>query len=337
MLSIVRLLFMIMFFSLLCGNVNGQKIKGITVVAPPSEYREDPMKPLLDIHADYVKVVPYGFTRSGGTTLVYDMEGQWWGERTEGVVETIRLAKKSGLSVMLKPQIYIPGSWIGDLDFESNEEWEAWEENYRSFIFHYMQIAIDEEVEIFCFGTENKMSIQKRPQFWVQLIKEIRAKYCGLITYCSNWDAYKKVQFWPMLDYIGVSSYFPLSEDKTPSVNKLVKAWQPIVSSMKSYSEQQGVPILFTEYGYLSVDGCAGKTWELEKKVKKLSINQQAQANALAALYEAFGKEDFWAGGFLWKWFPESMGHEGYPERDYTPQDKIGLKVIKENFESDYQ
>jgi len=31
------------------------------------------------------------------------------------------------------------------------------------------------------------------------------------------------------------------------------------------------------------------------------------------------------------------MGHEGYPERDYTPQDKIGLKVIKENFESDYQ
>lgn len=315
----------------------GQKIKGITVVAPPSEFRTDPMVPLQDIHTDFIKVVPYGFTRKGGTDIVFDMDRQWWGERTEGVVETIRLAKKSGLGVMLKPQIYIPGSWIGDLDFETDEEWNEWEENYREYILHYLQIAIDEEVEIFCLGTENKISVQKRPAFWLALIEEIRAEYCGLITYCSNWDAYTNVEFWPLLDFIGVSAYFPLNEDKTPTVNKLVKAWKPVVTELRKFSKQKGVPMLFTEYGYLSVDGCAGKTWELEKRVRQLNINQEAQANALQALYTVFGKEEFWAGGFLWKWFPESMGHEGYPERDYTPQGKLGLEIIKRNFERDYQ
>ena len=43
-------------------------------------------------------------------------------------------------------------------------------------------------------------------------------------------------------------------------------------------------------------------------------------------------KEDFWAGGFLWKWFPDGMGHEGYPEKDYTPQDKPAELIIKKWF-----
>ncbi len=337
MFSLSRFSLVFLSFYLICPSLYGQKIKGITVVAPPSEYQDNPMKPLQEINTDYIKVVPYGFSRKGETNIVFDMDRQWWGERTEGVVKTIRLAKESGLSVMLKPQIYVPGSWIGDLDFETEVEWEEWEENYRTFILHYLRIAIDEEVEIFCLGTENKISVKKRPQFWINLIEDMRQEFPGLLTYCSNWDSYSNVVFWPLLDFIGVSAYFPINEDKTPTVNQLVKDWKPIVSKLKDYSNEQGVPMLFTEYGYLSVDGCAGKTWELEKKVRRLDINEQAQANALQALYMAFGKEDFWAGGFLWKWFPENMGHEGYFERDYTPQGKIGLEVIRKNFERDYQ
>ncbi len=88
-------------------------------------------------------------------------------------------------------------------------------------------------------------------------------------------------------------------------------------------------PILFTEYGYLSVDGCAWKGWEVESKVNQMPINQQAQANAIGALWNTFSQEPWWAGGFLWKWFPEMQGHEGYPERDYTPQGKIAQDTLK--------
>ena len=71
----------------------------------------------------------------------------------------------------------------------------------------------------------------------------------------------------------------------------------------------------------------------MEKEVHKRSINQQAQANAIEALFESFWNESFWAGGFLWKWFPDMQGHEGYPEKDYTPQGKIAEETIKNWYE----
>ena len=67
----------------------------------------------------------------------------------------------------------------------------------------------------------------------------------------------------------------------------------------------------------------------MEKRIKSSNINEQAQANALQALYEVFGEEDFWAGGFLWKWYPRGGGHVEYPGRDYTPQGKIAHDVVK--------
>lgn len=335
-LKFLRLAIIIFLTSVCLGSESmAQKIKGITLVAPPNSYNSNPIKPIQDIGADYIKVVPYGYTRLGNTNLVYNISRQWWGERAEGVIETIRLAKEKEVGVMLKPQVYVPGGWIGDLNYDSEDDWIEWEKKYREYIFFFLDIAIEHEVEIFCIGTELKKSIDVRTDFWKQLIADIREEYCGLLTYSANWDNYQHVKFWSDLDFIGVSAYFPLTDQKTPEINKLVKEWKPISREMKSFSEDYDLPFLFTEYGYLSVDGCAGKTWELEKKVRSISINQQAQANALEALYEVFWKEEFWAGGFIWKWFHEGKGAEGYIRRDYTPQDKLAIEVIQNRFEND--
>lgn len=335
--SLIKILIVVLISFLSGGGSSllAQKLKGVTVVAPPDAYKSNIITPLQDIGVDFIKVVPYGFTRKGKTNVTFNVPMQWWGEKEEGVIETIRLAKKDDIGVMLKPQIYIPGGWVGELDFKTEREWLTWESNYRKFIFHFVDIAVRENIEIFCIGTEFKRSVEERPEFWSNLIVDIRKEFCGKLTYSANWDNYKKIKFWKELDFIGVSSYFPLSEEKTPSVTSLVQAWKPIVKELRSYSNKLNVPILFTEYGYLSVDGCAGKTWELEKKVRSLNINEQAQANALEALYTVFWKEDFWAGGFMWKWFPEGKGHEGYIERDYTPQDKKSIQVMQSWFEKD--
>ena len=329
-------IFTFFLICILSGSVfslSAQKLKGVTLVAPPNEYASNPILPLNQIGVNYIKVVPYGFTNKGKTNVTYNVPRQWWGEKEEGVVKTIKLAHQDSIGVMLKPQIYIPGGWVGDLDFKTESEWLEWESNYREYIFHFVDIAVRENIEIFCIGTEFKVSIEKRSEFWLELITDIRKEFCGKLTYSANWDNYKRIKFWNELDYIGVSSYFPLSEQKTPTVSSLVKAWQPTVKELRNYSKKLNVPILFTEYGYLSVDGCAGNTWELEKKVHPLNINEQAQANAIEALYTVFWEEDFWAGGFMWKWFPEGQGHEGYIERDYTPQDKISIQVMQTWFE----
>ena len=191
-----------------------------------------------------------------------------------------------------------------------------------------MTIADSMKVGLFCIGTEVKASVRKRPHFWFALIKKIRANYKGKLTYASNWDNYQNIPFWKELDFIGVDAYFPLCETQTPSIAELKKAWQPVVNQLESYHCKMQKPIVFTEFGYLSVDGCAHKTWELESKVHQMDLNEIAQANAYNALFSTFWEKDWWGGGFLWKWFPNNQGHEGYFNKDYTPQGKKAAKIL---------
>ncbi len=308
------------------------RVKGITMVAPPKAISAPAFKRLKDINTEWVCFVPYGFTKKGGTDVRYNLDRQWWGEKIAGLEICITEAKKQGLKIMLKPQVFIGGGWIGDLDFDSEDKWKIWESNYRTFILDYLQVAIKHDVDMFCIGTEINKSVTRREKYWRELISDIRKVYKGKLTYSANWDQFENTGIWKELDFIGISSYFPLSDAKNPTVGLLVKEWKPIVRRLKIYSEKQKKKILFTEYGYMSVDGCAGKAWEIEKMKDELNINHYAQSNAYDALWTALNAEDFWVGGFLWKWFPDGMGHEGYPEKDYSPQDKPAEKVIKKWF-----
>lgn len=311
------------------------KINGLTLVAPPNPFPANPMPPVRDVAAGWIAVVPYGFTPPNQATVVFaDQSWKWWGETTEGTSTTIRLAHEAGIKVMLKPQIYIPGNWTGNLDFPSEKEWETWEKGYTHYILHFAQLAATHQVELFCVGTEFNLAIQKRTSFWIQLIQKIKSIYPGKLVYSANWDDWERVPFWKHLDFIGMGGYFPLVSAPTPDTKSLAQAWIPIRDRLQQFSLSQQRPILFTEYGYLSVDSCGWRNWELEQGIQSRKINEKAQANCLDALHQVFQPEPWWAGGFLWKWFPNGEGHEGYPERDYTPQRKIGEQILKKWFTS---
>ena len=305
-----------------------EKIGGITLVAPPSEFQQDPMPALKAINANWVALIPYAFSRRDEAEVHFGSDRQWWGERAEGIRKSLEYANSNDLKVMLKPQVWIPGGWVGDMDLTTEEEWVAWEKSYRNYIMTFLELAIEFNVELFCVGTEYRISVVKREKFWRSLIKEIRDLYNGKLTYSANWDAYEKVPFWDALDLVGISAYFPLSDLTTAPAELLKYKWKKYLKKLRKFSDKQQKKILFSEYGYLSVDGSTSKTWELEKIVRELNINQESQANGFEALYEVFWDENFWAGGFIWKWFPEMKGHEGYPERDYTPQNKEAAQVI---------
>lgn len=317
---------------ILAGIASAQDMpmKGITLVAPPSPIGQAEMDALGEVNTEWIALVPYGFSRGTDEPKIrYNLDRQWWGEKQEGIEKCIALAHQNGIKVLLKPQVYIHGSWVGDVSFDNEEDWKAWEDGYREYIHFYGRLAADNDVDMFCIGTEYKLAVQRRPEFWRAIIREVRAYYPGALIYSSNWDGYEKVTFWDDLDYIGISAYFPLTEDKTPTVEKLLSEWKPIKKKLANFSAQQGKKMVFTEYGYLTIDGCAWRAWELEKGVRNRTINQQAQANAYHALLLSFWSEEWWGGGFLWKWFPDGMGHEGYPERDYTPQGKQSQEVIR--------
>jgi hypothetical protein len=298
------------------------------MVAPPQEWEVPPVEGLEALNTEWVGIVPYGFIRPGNAQVQYNLPWQWWGERTDGVEVSVDMAHRNGMKVMLKPQVYMPGSWVGDLDYDTEEEWLQWQDSYRTFILDWARLADSLRVEILCIGTEFKITQRKRSDYWRHLVGEVRAVYDGELTYSANWDSYEDCVIWDLVDYIGISAYFPLSDDVTPAVKDLQTEWRPIVRQLSRFSSKYDRPILFTEYGYMSVDGPAGKAWIIEKERDKRAINQQAQANAYDALLSVFIDREWWAGGFLWKFFPNDEGHEGYPEKDYSPQDKLAARVI---------
>lgn len=306
------------------------EVAGLSFVAPPRPFDGNPMVEVASVNANWISVIPYAYTRLGQPFVHHDRHhGQWWGERPEGIRETIRLAHKEGIKVMLKPQVYIPGSWPGGLSFDAADDWSVWEKEYRDYIFTYIKIANELNVEAFCIGTEFRLSVQNRSEFWEDMIHEIRLSYNGHLTYAANWDDYEEVSFWDKLDIIGIDAYFPLSEATTPSVEELQVQWKHIMDKLSAFAEDNKKHILFSEFGYLSVDGAAGKNWELEKNINSRKVNELAQKNALEALLTTCSSYPCWVGGFLWKWFPAGKGHEGYPERDYTPQGKLAEDLVE--------
>ena len=326
-----RVLILLLVFTL--GNdalsQEETRVSGVCLVAPRDSFAVDPMPELCRINCEWLAVVPYAFIPRDGSEVKFGNNHFWWGETPRGAEHTVALAKQNGLKVMLKPHVWMHDKWVGDLEFDNETDWQNFERSYRDYILKFAEIAEKHKVELLCVATEFKLAVQQRPEYWRALIKEIREIYSGPLTYCSNWDSFEDVSIWDAVDYIGVSAYFPLNEKPNPSIKELKRNWDPVKKRLEKISKKYNRKIIFTEYGYLSVDGCAGKTWLLEPKRMQMDPNEQAQANALEALYSSFEEEDYWIGGFLWKWYPNGRVRPGFKERDYTPQDKISEEVIR--------
>ena len=309
-----------------------KKMKGVTVILPPDSLIHNPFEEIVSLGADWVCLVPFGFCKKPNYHIGYNQKDHWWGLQFEGIRHYIKEAKSLGLRVMLKPQLYVADSWPGDLDFDNDSDWKNWEYQYSTFLFDIIDIAQIEGAEMLCIGAELNNSIRQRSSYWQELILKIKKRYHGQLTYSANWDAYTEVDFWHLLDYIGISAYFPILDSRSASVIQLEKSLKKIAAKLERYAYRHGKPLIFTEYGYLSVDGCAYQHWVLEEKIEDLEANEKCQSNAYQAIYNTYWDMPVWKGGFLWKWYPLNQGHEGRLEKDYTPQGKQTEEVIRQQF-----
>lgn len=308
------------------------KINGLSFVASGEELRQEHIHPVIKVNANAAAIMPFGFIKNlGHPEIIFNSERQWFGETKEGVTQYVALLHKNGIRVMLKPQIWIwHGEFTGKLKMNKEEDWDLLEDSYREFILDFAQLAEEIDVEIFCIGTELEKFIEHRPEFWHQLVTEIKTVYNGKLTYAANWDEYKRVPFWKGLDYIGVDAYFPISESKTPTSEETRKAWQTWKTELKALSERENKPILFTEYGYRSVDFSGKEPWKSDRDM--MEINMEAQVNSLQALYQEVWKEEWFAGGFLWKWFTAHSDVGGDENSQFTPQNKPAEEIVSENY-----
>jgi len=182
------------------------------------------------------------------------------------------------------------------------------------------------KVELFCIGTELFNFVSSRPTFWLHLISEVRKIYSGKLVYAENWDRYSEIDFWKGLDFIGVDAYFPLSDNKDPSLAEINEAWQPQLEIMKSLSQKFGKKIMFTEYGYRSIDFALRTPWN--SATEHPGLNMSLQSKAYRALYQQAWSKDWFAGGFLWKWH-QQLESGGLENSRFTPQNKPAEDVLR--------
>ncbi len=302
------------------------KINGISFVASNREIKNNAIEPIIKINANWVTLMPFAFLKNiSDSKIIYDDSRQWWGERKIGVQKTAEYFHKKNIKIMIKPQIWIPNGFTGRIKMNSEIDWITLENKYEKFILDYAKIAQITNSEMFCIGTELNVFVTNRPDFWIKLIKKIRIIYSGKITYAENWDTFEKVNFLSSLDFIGIDAYFPLSNKKTPEIKKLALAWKPIKSRIKNLSKKFDKKIIFTEFGYQSKDFTANEPWEHSKKS---DVNLVAQQNSLAVILASFWKENWFEGGFLWKWYDNHEQVGGIFDTDYTVQNKPSELIL---------
>jgi len=309
-----------------------KKINGVSFVASTDTINEIHVNPVVRVDANYTAIMPFGFIRDlKHPEIAFNTDRQWFGETKTGAKQYIKELRKKEIKIMLKPQIWVwRDEYTGHIEMTNEDDWKLLEDSYSSFMLLYAELANETKTEILCIGTELETFIEKRPEYWHNLIIEIKKIYKGKLTYAANWDEFKHTPFWNDLDYIGVDAYFPVSDEKTPTVTQCLEGWKQHKKEIKSLSEKYDKPILFTEFGYRSVDYTGKEPWKSDRSMT--SVNLEAQKNATKALFEIFWEEDWFAGGFIWKWFHNHEKSGGKNNSQFTPQNKPVEMLIKNYF-----
>lgn len=332
----MRKTILILFMVFHVTGCEAQKVKlnGISFVGGSDVVTKKQIQPVLDVNANAVCLMPFGFMKNiNATDIRFNVERQWWGERRVGVKKTAQLYQAEGVKIMIKPQIWVwNGEFTGTIVMNTEEDWQKFEKSYSAFILEYADLAAEIDADILCIGTELNKFVRARPKFWSNLIDKVRSIYKGKLTYAENWDTFDKVSFWNKVDFIGVDAYFPLCPNPTPTIETLKAGWKNHKPKIKALYEKVKKPVLFTEYGYRSVDYSGKRPWDFSREMKK--VNLVAQENGLKAIYDEFWSEDWFAGGFLWKWFDKHDRVGGIENAHFTPQNKPAEELIRKFYKN---
>lgn len=338
-LHMIKWLSVSALWAMISGHANAQShesFNGISYVAVNKKLDSSHVVPVAQVGANWASVIPFAYMPGPKLPqLLHNIKWQWRGERIVGIRESIQLLHEQGIKVMLKPQVWVGHhTYTGEIRMTSEKDWKKFESKYRDYIMDYAKMGHEEGVEMICIGTEMKIVAEKRPDFWRSLIQELRTFYTGKLTYASNWDDFDQVPFWESLDYIGIDAYCPITNIDHASIENLrsgwEKQWQPMEEVAKKYNKQ----IIFTEYGYRSIENCANRPWDYDKGG---AVDHQAQCDALQALYDVVWPKEWFSGGFLWKWYPDHEQAGGPRNGMFTVQNKRSEKVVREHYSGSAQ
>ncbi|MEA3328646.1 MAG: hypothetical protein U9Q08_02815 [Candidatus Omnitrophota bacterium] len=307
--------------------------KGMTYVAWTKEGHRNAdsiksMEQLVSLGVDWVALVTTWYQDRADSTKVYSLNEKTSSD--ESLLFAVRKLHGLGLKVMLKPHLDLiksEGKWRGDIGFTNTADWQAWFSSYADFVLYYARLAEQENVELFCIGTELTNATLSQPDFWRSLIKKVKEVYNGQLTYAANWyQEFDNIEFWNELDYAGVDPYFPLVSSSHPTKEQLMEVWKDWLEMIEAWQKEIDKPVIFTEIGYKSSEDATDEPWRHSPAGK---VDLQIQADCYEAVLATFYEKPWFYGVYWWHWgVSPKMG--GKFHRGFTPQNKLAQEVIKQ-------
>jgi hypothetical protein len=275
---------------------------------------------LVDVGATHVALVVEWSQRDVAATRIAPSKKT---AEDEHVRRAIRAARAAGLKVLLFPILQLkktkPGQWRGTI---RPKDVDAWWTSYEGFVLHYAAIAAAEHAEVFSLGSELGTTEAWRYR-WYHLISRVEKLYDGELIYSANWDHFRGVSFWRRVDYLGVTGYFELTENRSASTADLRAGWAKPRAALRTFAGEHRKPLWLTEVGYASRDGAGAHPWDYTGRGK---LDLEEQRRCYAALRDAWSGIAELGGLFIWNWH----GPGGRRDRDYTPRGKPAEKILRD-------
>ncbi len=233
-------------------------------------------------------------------------------------------ARALGLEVTLFPIVRItnpsPGDWRGNLHPASKPAFFA---SYTSFIETFARLGSELSIPRLVVGSELS-TLDTDRSTWAEIIRGVRRVAPSTkVLYSANWDHYREVPFWDLVDEIGVSGYFELDpENKHPTLEGLTSAWRRDRMELEALARRWGKPLVLTEVGYLSQHGTHAWPWKEEADEP---LDLEAQRLCFEATRNAWRGSKALGGLYIWNWF----GWGGPQSKEYTPRGKPASEVIR--------
>lgn len=249
----------------------------------------------------------------------------------------IRLFRAHGFRVFFLPRLECESfyreknpTWRGDIAMKNPDDWARFHQELERETVRYAKLAGEEGVELFGVGLEYRQSAGVFEWEWRHLIAAVREVYRGKVTYSANWyKEYEEVRFWDALDYVGIGSYFPLTDKKDEkSAAAIAAGWARVKENLERVAVEYERPVLFTEVGYPTYADAAFRPWEWTTTKDKV-ISPADQAACYRALYDHLDGDPWFAGMFIWRFYTQRATVRPW---DYSPQGKEAEQVIGEHW-----
>jgi sugar phosphate isomerase/epimerase len=290
------------------------------------------LEKLAALGVNSVSLSPFTYMRNPRTAEPLPYSKQTGAENDESVIHAAVTAKRLGMSVMVKPHIWLRGSWPGEVEMDGEEAWDRFFDYYWRWIRHYAVLAEMYDVELLCVGVELSRSTLGHEARWRSLFDRVRQIYRGRITYAANWgEEIENVSFWDALDFVGVNCYYPLSVDRRPTDEQLRDGVERALDRIEEVGRRYGKRVIITEVGFTSSPAPWVRPYERQWRA---TPNEEAQARCYRAFFEGLADRTRYAGVYWWKW-PSFLEYGGPRHSGYTPNGKSAERVVREWFGAD--